>query len=175
MGCYISSSTLTNTVNTFPSGPSGKPYFAMPLFGNSLQDVLASFNPDSFLQAAQYVGDKAVCDLTVLGSTLASAVAPQGPLGFISNAVLGAADLMSTLPVQGNVYYFAGMYATGVPGLSDDLPDAIQIAAAFNPCIGEAALRRGARALPCAGTGLRPQPPHHPYRRLFLCIQRPGN
>jgi hypothetical protein len=61
----------------------------------------------------------------------------------------------------------AGQYATGIPGLSDDLP-AMAIAAAINPCIGEPALCRGARALPCAGTGLRLQPPHHPHRRLFL-------
>jgi hypothetical protein len=49
-----------------------------------------------------------VCQLTVLGSSLAADVAPSGPLNFISNAVVGAADLMSTLPVQGDVYYLVG-------------------------------------------------------------------
>lgn len=109
--CLLSSSTFSGASSTFPTQSSGQSYFAMPL-KSSLNDIIATFNPLSFLQAAQSVGNKATCALAVQGSSLSNAVLPTGPLAFISNAVTNAADLMASLPVQSNQYYFVGMFGT---------------------------------------------------------------
>ena len=101
MSCLVTKTCLQNTQGIFPVNKNSKSLFTMPLSG-SANDVLKYFNPNSFLEAAQYVGGKTVCALSVKGSDLAKACLPQGPLAFLGSAVKDVADIMSTLPVQGD-------------------------------------------------------------------------
>jgi hypothetical protein len=140
LSCIPTDALLRRAASAFPSAPGGRPYLSLVL-QSTAADVLTTFHPDSFLRAAQFAGSATPCELLVEGSLLAAAVGAQGELSFVGEAVAGAGALMAALPLQANQFYFVGQYAIDAPGVATGTLPAMEIAAAFNPCIG--APRRG--------------------------------
>jgi hypothetical protein len=101
-------------------------------------DILASFNPLSFLEAAEYLQNAATCGMAVKGSWLTNFV-PSSSFEFaaVTNTLIDSMDLIGKLPVELEQYYFLGAFATGIAGLTyGGLPE-MQIVAALQPCVND--------------------------------------
>jgi hypothetical protein len=105
-------------------------------------DLFSYFSPSAFVKAMASLTGKAICDLTFYGreiknnNILAIEKDILAESAHISDAA-AAAPLFQQLPVERHRPYMVGMFATGIPGLTDNLFPAFQIVTAFNPCSGD--------------------------------------